>query len=75
MKSNGLVGMFCTAAVVLLAEVSCSDSRPQHPAAANALRVDRRLGVALKNFVQVDTAVSVGDDATEVVVSMVIRVR
>jgi hypothetical protein len=32
-------------------------------------------GVALKNFVQVDTAVSVGDDATEVVVSMVIRVR
>ena len=30
---------------------------------------------ALKNFVQVDTAVSVGDDATGVVVSMVIRVR
>lgn len=30
---------------------------------------------ALKNFVQVDTGVSVGDDATEVVMSMVIRVR
>ena len=30
---------------------------------------------ALKNFVQVETGVSVGDDATEVVMSMVIRVR
>ncbi len=32
-------------------------------------------GIALKNGVQIDTAVSAGDDATEVVVSMVIRVR
>jgi long-chain fatty acid transport protein len=32
-------------------------------------------GIALKNRVQVDAAVSAGDDATEVVVSMVIRVR
>lgn len=32
-------------------------------------------GLALKNSVQIDTAVSAGDDATEVVVSMVIRVR
>ena len=32
-------------------------------------------GIALKNRVQFDTAVSVGDDATEVVVSTVIRVR
>jgi len=32
-------------------------------------------GLALKNLVQVDTAVSVGDDATAVAVSMVIRVR
>lgn len=32
-------------------------------------------GIALKNRVQIDSAVSAGDDATEVVVSMVIRVR
>ena len=32
-------------------------------------------GIALKNFVQVDTAFSIGDDATEFVVSTVIRIR
>lgn len=32
-------------------------------------------GLALKNFVQVDTAFSLGDDATEFVVSTVIRIR
>ena len=60
---------------------------PDHPADPvldfrfNTLQPQTRYGwtagwrVALKNFVQVDTAVSVGDDATEVVVSMVIRVR
>ena len=32
MKSNGLVGMFFSAAVLLLAGMSCSDSRPATPA-------------------------------------------
>ena len=32
MKSNGLVGMFLSAAVLLLAGMSCSDSRPATPA-------------------------------------------
>jgi hypothetical protein len=32
-------------------------------------------GIALKNRIQIDTAASLGDDASELVVSMVIRVR